>query len=89
MSQMTIDLSEMDAAVPALQARAARMAPERYLSHIITSALDRQRNRAADDLAQHLEAMGAQVQPETTPEEMEATLEEALAAVRPRRIRES
>jgi len=89
MSHITIDLSDKDAAVLASQARAARMAPERYLSHIIASALERQRNRAAYDLARHIETMGSQVRPETTTEEMEATLEEALAAIRPGRIWES
>jgi hypothetical protein len=54
------------------------MAPERYLSHIIASAFERQRNRGTDDLAHHIEAMASQVQPETTPEEMEAAMEELL-----------
>jgi len=85
MCRMTIDLSDKDAAALASQARAASMPPERYLSFIIARALERQHTRAAEELAQHLDHMASQVRPETGPEEMEAALEEALAAVRPRR----
>lgn len=85
MSHVTIELSDKDAAVLASQAKAVHMAPERYLSEIVSRALELQQGKAADDLAKHLDAMGAQVEPGTTALEMEAALEEALAAVRPRR----
>jgi len=85
MSHMTIDHSEKDAAVLASQASAARMAPERYLSEIVARGLERQHGRAAAQLAEHLDTMSSQVQPETTPEQMEGALEDALSAVRPRR----
>lgn len=85
MSQVTIELSEKDAAVLASQAQAVHMAPERYLSEIVSRALERQQRSAAADLAGHLDVMAARILPGTTAEEMEAALEEALAAVRPRR----
>src|SRR5580704_4661348 len=42
---LTIDLSEQDAAVLEAQARAARMSAERYLSQIVARALERQHRR--------------------------------------------
>ena len=82
---LTIDLSEQDAAALEAQARAARMPTERYLAHIVARALEHRHHRDAENLAQHLDYMAAQVAPETTPEEMEAALQEALAHVRPHR----
>ncbi len=82
---MIIELSDENAAVLASQARAARMPPERYLAQIVARALESQHSHAAGQLGQHLDYMASQVRPETTPEQMEAALEEALAAVRPRR----
>jgi hypothetical protein len=83
---MTIDLSEQYAAALEAQARAARMPTERYLAHIVTRALERRHRQAAADLEHHLDYIASQVAPETTPDEMEAALAEALAHVRPRRI---
>jgi hypothetical protein len=85
MSHVTIDLSDKDAAVLAVLARTARMSPEGFLSHIISSALERQKSRTAEQLAHHLDMMAAQIRLDTTSEDMEAALEEALAAARPRR----
>jgi hypothetical protein len=82
---LTIDLCQELEAVLASQARAARMDTERYLARIIERALKTQHGRAVKDLQQQLDQMAAQVLPETTSEEMEAALEAALAAVRPRR----
>jgi chromosomal replication initiation ATPase DnaA len=82
---LTIDLSEENAAALEKQARAARMPAERYLAHIVAQALERQRRRDAQNLAQHLDHMASQVAPETTTDEMEAALQEALSQVRPRR----
>jgi hypothetical protein len=82
---MTIDLSEQYAATLEAQARAAHMPTERYLAHIVTRALERQHRRATENLEHHLNYIASQVAPETTPEEMEAALAEALADVRPRR----
>ena len=69
----------------ASQARAARMPTERYVAHIVERALELRRRHAAQNLEQHLDSMASQVVPETTPEEMETALEEALADVRPQR----
>ena len=85
MSHMTIDLSDKDAAVLAVLARAAEMSPESFSSHIVSSALERQHSRTAEQLARHLDTMASQIHTETTPEDMEEALGEALDAVRPQR----
>ncbi|MGH9632083.1 MAG: hypothetical protein ACRD7E_27580 [Bryobacteraceae bacterium] len=82
---VTIDLSEDSAAVLASQARAAHMPTERYLAHIVERALQSRHRQVVAQLEQHLNEMGSQTSPETTSEEMEAALEEALVNVRPRR----
>lgn len=82
---LTIDLSEQNAAALEAQARAARMPAERYLAHIVARALERQHRRDAENLGKHLDTMASQVAPETTSEEMEAALQEALTHVRPLR----
>jgi hypothetical protein len=82
---LTIDLSEQDAAALEAQARAARMPADRYLAQIVTRALERQHRRDAENLEKHLDYMASHVAPETTTEEMEAALQEALTHVRPHR----
>lgn len=82
---MTIDLSEQNAAALEAQARSAHMPAYRDLAQIVARALERQHRRDAENLAKHLDTMGSQVAPETTTEEMEAALEEALTQVRPQR----
>ena len=82
---LTIDLSEQNAAALEAQARAARMPAEHYLAHIVARALEHQHQRDAENLAKHLDYMASQVAPETTTEGMEAALQEALTQVRPRR----
>ena len=82
---LTIDLSEQNAAALEAQARAARMPTERYLAYIVARALERQHRRDAENLGKHLDTMASKVAPETTSEEMEAALQEALAHVRPYR----
>lgn len=82
---MTIDLSERYATALEAQARAARMPTERYLAHIVARALERQHRRDAENLEHHLGYMASQVLPETTSDQMEAALEEALSHVRPHR----
>ena len=79
---MTIDLSEHDAAVLEAQARAAHMSAERYLADIVARALERRQRCAASDLEQHLGSMASQVSADTSPAEMEAALDEALTHVR-------
>lgn len=82
---LTIDLSEQNAAALEAQARAAHMPLDRYLAQIVERALDSQHRRDVATLEQHLDDMASKVIPETTPEEMEAALAEALARVRPQR----
>jgi hypothetical protein len=82
---LTIDLSEHNASALEAQARAAHMPAERYLSHIVERALERQHRRDAENLGRHLDYMASQVGSQTTTEEMEAALQEALSHVRPRR----
>jgi hypothetical protein len=82
---LTIDLSEQDAAALEAQARAARMTAERYLAQIVARALEGQHRQDAENLGKHLDYMASQVVPETTTEEMEAALQEALTHVRPHR----
>jgi hypothetical protein len=82
---LTIDLSERNAAALEAQARAAHMPPDRYLADIVARALESQHRRNAANLAAHLDTMASQVAPDTTPEQMEAALEDALKHVRPQR----
>jgi hypothetical protein len=82
---LTIDLSEQNAAVLEAQARVARMSADRYLAHIVARALEVQHRRDAENLGQHLDYLASQVAAETTTEEMESALQEALSQVRPQR----
>jgi len=82
---LTIDLSEQNAAALESQARAARMPADRYLADIVARALERQHRQDAENLGKHLDYMAAQIAPDTTTEEMEAALQEALTQVRPHR----
>ncbi len=82
---LTIQLSEQNAAELEAQARAARMPIERYLGEILSRAIETRHNRAVEDLTAHLNSMASQVLSETTPAEMENALEEALSHVRPQR----
>ena len=82
---LTIDLSAQNAAALEAQARAAGMPAEHYLAHIVARALESQHRRDTENLAKHLDYMASQVVPETTAEEMEAALQEALTQVRPHR----
>jgi hypothetical protein len=61
------------------------MPAERYLADIVARALVRQHRRDAENLRKHLDDMASQVAPDTTAEEMEAALQDALTQVRPRR----
>lgn len=82
---LTIDLSKELEAALASQARAARMDTEDYLKQIVEHALKLQRESAVRSLQIQLDQVAAQVLPETTPEEMEAAIEAALADARPQR----
>ena len=80
-----IDLPDEVQASLASKARAANMATEDYAARIIEHALRIQSRRAAENLERSLDQLEAAFPPETTPEQMEAALEKALAAVRPQR----
>jgi len=82
---LTIDIPEQKAAALEAQARAAHMQTEDYLVRVVEWALDTRRRFDAESLGRHLDYMASKVAPETTPEEMEAALAEALEHARPRR----
>ncbi|HEY3739061.1 MAG TPA: hypothetical protein VGL53_04410 [Bryobacteraceae bacterium] len=82
---LTIDLSEQNAAELEAQARAAHMQADRYLAQVVAQALESRRKTKLQDLEKHLDYMASQVVPGTTEEDMEAALEEALEHVRQQR----
>ena len=86
---LTINLSEQDAAALEARARAAHMPAKDYLSTIVARVLERQRTQNAENLSQHLDKMAGQILPDTTSAEMEASFAEALAQVRPTRTWQS
>jgi len=83
---LTIDLPEHTTAALESQARAASMSAEHYLAYIVARAIESRHRQDVENLERHLDDMASQVAPETTPEQMEAALEEALAHVRPQRL---
>lgn len=82
---MTLELPKDVEAALAFQARAARMPTEEYLAKIVERAVENRRRLAAEQLSRHLDVMAGHVMPETSPEQMESALNDALAAVRPHR----
>ena len=82
---LTIDLSEQNAAELQTQARAAHMQADRNLTELVSRALESRRKSKVQKLEQHLDYMASQVVPGTTADEMEAALEEALDHVRQKR----
>jgi hypothetical protein len=82
---VTLELPKDIEAAVASQARVAHMPTEQYLAQVVERAVDSRRRAAAEQLGRQLDAMAEQVAPATTPDQMEAALAEALAAVRPRR----
>ena len=61
---LTIELSEDNAAALASQARAAKMPTERFLAHIVEGALQRRHRQAVDRLKRHLDDMASQTSSE-------------------------
>ena len=82
---VTVQLTPEKEAALASRARAAHVPTERYLTEIVEHALEIHQSRAAELLRRHLDVMAARVSPDTTSDEMEIALEEALANVRPHR----
>jgi hypothetical protein len=80
-----LELSKEGEAAVALPAPAAQMPAEQYLVHIVELAVENRRRIAAEQLGLHLEEMAECIAPETTSEQMEAALQDALAAIRPQR----
>ena len=80
--KLTVDVSERDATILEGEARAANMPVDQYLQRLIAKAL---KQKAVANLERHLDYMAAQVHPDTTTEQMEAALDEALLHVRPER----
>ena len=83
---MTLELPEEVEAALAAQARAAQMPTERYLAQIVERAMEGRRRSAVEQLVRNLDVMAGKVATETTPEQMEAAFEDALASVRPQRV---
>lgn len=82
---MTLDLPKDIEAALAAQARAAQMEPEQFLAKMVAQAIENRRRVAAAELVGHLDVMAESVARDTSTAEMEAALEDALAAVRPHR----
>ena len=93
---LTIDLHPEEEQALEAKARARGVSPEDYARQVLRRTLllsgrvipapeGDDRRRAAGRLMRHLDAMAEKVTPGTTPAEMEAALDEALAEVRPRR----
>lgn len=82
---LTIDLSEQNAAELEAAAREARMPADRYLARIVAHALETLHKGKVRKLEDHLDYMASQVVPGTTADEMETALHEALDHVRQHR----
>jgi hypothetical protein len=82
---LTIDLSEQNAAELEAAAREARMPADRYLEKIVAHALETRHRSKVQKLEEHLDYMASQIVPGTAADEMEAALQEALAHVRQHR----
>ncbi len=82
---LTIDLSDQNAAELEAEARAARMPVDRYLAKIVANALECRHKSKVQKLEQHLDYMASQVVAGTTADEMESALREALDHVRQHR----
>ncbi len=82
---VTIGLSDRNAAELEAQARAAHMPADRYLAEIVAHALESRHRNKVHKLEEHLDTMASRVVPGTTAEQMEAALQEALDHVRQQR----
>jgi hypothetical protein len=83
---MILDLPKDVEETLACQARAVHMPAEEYVAKLVERAVENRRLAAAERLNRHLDDMASCIAPETTIEEMEAAIEEALLAVRPKRV---
>ena len=95
---LKIDLRPEEEQALAAKAQERGVSPEDYARQVLRRTLRLtgrvfpapegvERRRAADRLMRHLDAMAEKVTPQTTPAEMEAAIDEALAQVRPPRER--
>jgi hypothetical protein len=69
---LTIDLSEQNAAELEAEARAAHLPADRYFAKIVAQALESRHTSKVQKLEEHLDYMASQVVPGTTADEMEA-----------------
>jgi hypothetical protein len=83
---VTIGLSDQNAAELEAQARAAHMPADVYLAEVVARALETRHRSKVRKLEEHLDMMASRITPGTTADEMETALQEALDHVRPRRI---
>jgi hypothetical protein len=79
---VTIGLSDQNAAELEAQARAARMPADRYLEEVVAHVLENRHKSKVHNLEEHMDTMASHVAPGTTADEMEAALQEALDHVR-------
>lgn len=86
---VTIGLSDQNAAELEAQARAAHMPTDRYLEEVFAHVLENRHKSKVNKLEEHLDAMASHVVPGTTADEMEAALQEALDHVRQHRGRQN
>jgi IS1 family transposase len=82
---VTIGLSDQNAAELEAQAREARMPADRYLEEVVAHVLENRHKSKVHKLEEHLDTMASHVVPGTTAGEMEAALQEALDHVRQHR----
>ena len=85
---LTIDLSDQNAAELEAQARAAHMQADRYLTQLVSRALETRRKNKVLNLEKHVDYRASQVGPGTMADEREAALAEALDHVRQQRSRQ-
>jgi hypothetical protein len=82
---VVVELSPEKEAALASQARAAHMPTGEYLAVIVERALESHQSKSAEMLGRQLDVMASAIPPDTTSEEMESALEDALDHVRPQR----
>ena len=75
---VTIGLSDQNAAELEAQARAARMPADRYLEEVVAHVLENRHRSKVHKLEEHLDTMASHVVPGTTADEMEAPFRKPL-----------
>ena len=93
---LVIDLSPEEEGALAARAHARGVSPERYARHLLRRNLllggrllpgpeGKERQRAAERLSRHIGDMAGKIAPDTSSEEMDAAIDEALTRAGTRR----